>query len=176
MRILIISVNHQIQPAQILSMSTNGKLEAFEREQKETFGSFVKSKILERGVQFIAEEARHGHETVIQRLRALNNWRYANIEMTPVERTARNIPPGYHEDQSLPEAEKARCHREREEYMVERILGEVGDAESILIICGRIHTTPFADRFRELGHSVETTDLQDENWYIEDWNQHMIDF
>lgn len=112
MRILIISVNHQIQPAQILSMSTNGKLEAFEREQKETFGSFVQLKIPDRGVQFIAEEAHHGQETVIQRLCALNNWRYANIEMTPEERTARNIPPGYHEDQSLPETEKARCQRE----------------------------------------------------------------
>lgn len=175
MRILIISVNHQIQPAQILSMSTDGKLEAFEREQKETFGSFVKSNILERGVQFIAEEARHGQETVIERLCGLNNWGYANIEMTPEERTARQIPPGYNEDQNLSETEKARCHREREEYMVERILGEVGDAASILIICGRIHTAPLADRFRELDHSVETTDLQDENWYIEDWDQHMID-
>lgn len=175
MRFLIISANHQIQPAQILSMSTNGKLEAFEREQKETFGSFVKSKILERGVQFIGEEARHGQETVIQRLCGLNNWVYANIEMTPEERTARNIPPGYNEDQSLPRTEKARCHREREEYMLERILGKVGDAESILIICGSKHTGSLAERFRELGHSVETTDLQDENWYIEDWDQHMID-
>ena len=174
MRILIVSVNHQIQPAQILGMSTDGKLEAFEREQKETFATFVQSKILERGVQFIAEEARHGQETVIQRLCSLNNWRYANVEMTPEERTDRNIPPGYHEDQSLPETEKVRCHREREEHMFERILGEVGDAESHLIICGRIHTAPLTDRFHELGHSVETTDLQDENWYIEDWHQLMI--
>ena len=175
MQILIIGVNHQIQPAQILSMSTNGKLEAFEREQKETFGSFVRSKILERGAQFIAEEARHGQETVIQRLCTLNNWRYANIEMTPEERATGDIPPGYNEDQSLPDTEKARCHREREEYMFERILAEAGDAESLLIICGRVHTAPLADRLREPGHSVDTTDLQEENWYIEDWEQHMID-
>lgn len=174
MLVLIIGVNHQIQPVQILSMSTNGKLEAFERKQKETFGAFVRSKIVERSVQLMAEEARHGQETVIQRLCTLNKWRYANIEMTPEERAARNIPRGYHEDQSLPESERARCHREREEHMFERILAEAGDAESIIIVCGRIHTAPLSNRFRGLGHSVETTDLQDEDWYIEDWQQHMI--
>ena len=169
MRILIIGVSHQIQSAQIENTGMDAK---FEQGQKDDFGSFVRSKILEYGVQFIGEETLHGQESVTQQLCTLNNWPYANIEMTPEGRRARNIPPDYQENQNLPETERARCQREREEYMFARILRE-GGAMSILIICGSNHTAPLADRFRELGHSVETTDLRDEDWYIEDWLQHM---
>ncbi len=174
MHIIIIGVNHQIQPAEILSGSSNGKVQAFEREQKEAFGSFVYAKIEQRGVQFIGEEARHGQETVVERLCARDNRRYANIEMTLEERTARDIPPGYDEDQNLPEAERVRCNREREAYMVERVLEQATDVESTLVICGRNHVVPLAERFHALGHSVDTTDLQGEGWYVEDWTQRMM--
>lgn len=174
MQILIIGVNHQIQPAEILCASANGTLEAFEREQKEAFGLFVRTKAQERGVQFIGEEALHGQEMVIQRLCVRDKWGYANIEMTPEERAARNIPPGYDEDQSLPEAERGRCNHEREAYMVERVLEQATGVESTLVICGRNHVVSLAERFRVLGHSVDTVDLRDESWYIEDWQQHMM--
>jgi len=88
---------------------------------------------------------------------------------------SRNIPPNYADTRSsLSEAEKARCNREREEYMCAKILAEAGGRESILVICGRTHAGAIAGKLRELGHSVETTDLQDQPWYIEDWAEHCM--
>ena len=76
-------------------MSTSGTLESFERSQKEAFGLLLRSLIHERDIQFIAEEARHGQESVTHGICGLENCRYANVEMTPEERTNRNIPAGY---------------------------------------------------------------------------------
>jgi hypothetical protein len=96
-RILIIAVNHQIQPAQIKSMSTNGSLEAFERDQKEKFGELLREQIRGRGVQFVGEEARHGEESVAQRVCQQAGLRpVTNIDMTPAQRQVHNIPPGYY--------------------------------------------------------------------------------
>jgi hypothetical protein len=95
--------------------------------------------------------------------------------MTPEERAARNIPAGYNDDlPNLSEAEKERCHREREEYMFAKTLQDAGDANSIILICGRLHVKPLAVRFHDTGHTVQTTDVQSQPWYIEDWQTHMI--
>ena len=94
MRILIIAVNHQIQPAQIKSMSTNGSLEAFERDQKEKFGELLREQIRGRGVQFVGEEARHGEESVAQRVCQQAGLRpVTNIELNPEPRQGNKIPP-----------------------------------------------------------------------------------
>lgn len=100
--------------------------------------------------------------------------RHANIEMTPEERVRRNTPSGYYEDASLPEAEKNRCNQEREEYMSNETIRGAGRAESILVICGRLHAESIAGHLRKLGHAVEITDLLDQGWYIEDWFDHIM--
>jgi hypothetical protein len=50
MRVLIVGVNHQIQPARIMSASTNGKLEAFEQDKKR--GSAICSGSVFKGAVF----------------------------------------------------------------------------------------------------------------------------
>jgi hypothetical protein len=174
MRILIIAVNHQIQPAQIKSMSSNGTLEDFERSQKENFGEYVREHIRKRGVQFVGEEARHGEETIAQRICQQEERRRENIDMTPDERKERNIPPGYYEDVSFSESEKTRCNQEREEYMAKRVHAEDGKADSVIAICGRVHAAAIASRLSKLGHSVDILDLRSQPWYIEDWQSHML--
>lgn len=174
MRVLLVGVNHQIQPAQIMSMSTNGSLEAFEQDQKERFGQLLRDYIRDRGVQFVGEEARYGQETIAQRVCQQERCRYANIDMTPQERESHNCPPGYNEDPGVPQAEKTRCNQEREEHMSGRVLAESGSAASVLVICGRLHAEAIAARLIQPGHSVEIVDLQNQNWYIEDWLDHML--
>jgi hypothetical protein len=173
MQMLIIGLNHQIQPAEIKSGSSSGRLEAFERDQKERFASLLGSNIAKRNARFVAEEARHGEESIAKRVCDSVNCRYLNVEMTPEERVVRNIPPGYEEDKSFPLADKDRCHRERETYMVQKTLAAAADAESTIVICGRMHSQPLANSFREAGHTVDTVDLLDQSWYIEDWFEHM---
>src|SRR5713101_6942938 len=92
MHVLIVAVNHQIQPAQIMSASTDGSLEAFERDQKERFGALIREHIQNRSVQFVGEETRYGTESIAERVCVQESRRYANIDMPPQERVQRNIP------------------------------------------------------------------------------------
>lgn len=175
MQILIVGVNHQIQPRQIKSASSDGKAEEFERDQKERFGALLRSKVKERGVQLIAEEAVHGQETVTERVCQLEKIKYSNVEMTPEERASRNIPPGYNEDMpNMPDEEKERCNREREEHMVTKTLAVAADSKSAIVVCGRLHKYRLAKLFQDQGHTVETTDIQNQPWYVEDWTTHIM--
>ncbi len=155
-------------------MSTNGSLEAFERSQKEKFGKLLREHIRKRGVQFVGEEARYGEETVAHRICQEEGCRDANIDMTPDERKTRNIPPGYYENSEFSATEKDRCNREREAHMANRVHAEDGKADSVVVICGRVHADAIAEQLSRSGHSVEKLDLQDQGWYIEDWQAHML--
>jgi hypothetical protein len=172
-RILIVGVNHQIQPAEILSWGSNGKPQKFEKEQKEQFASLLEGKIIENDVQVVFEEAMHGQETVTQRVCESANCRRVNIEMTPEERSARAIPAGYNENPEFPATDRERSNREREDYMAAKTITEPGEAESVIVICGSRHVQPLAERFRDAGHTVECIELEDQPWYIEDWAEHM---
>lgn len=175
MQILIVSVNHQIQPRMIKGASSDGSVEAFERGQKESFVRLLQTEIRERRIEFVGEEARYDEETMAQRICELENWRYANIDMTPQERERRNIPPGYADEGSkLPEAEIIRCHREREKYMCQKALSEAGISKSILLICGRVHAAAMAKELGRQGHKVEIVDLLDQSWYVENWAEHCM--
>jgi hypothetical protein len=59
--------------------------------------------------------------------------------------------------------------------MVAAVLAEAGIAESVLVICGRLHSEAIAAQLTGLGHAVEETDVQAESWYIEDWLGRMLE-
>jgi hypothetical protein len=48
----------------------------------------------------------------------------------------------------------------REEYMFERVLNEAGDAQSVVVICGILHSHELAKRFR----SSESNKVEVEPW------------
>ncbi len=58
--------------------------------------------------------------------------------------------------------------------MADRVQAEVGKADSAIVICGRVHADAIANQLSKAGHSVEKLDLQDQDWYIEDWLGHML--
>jgi len=100
--------------------------------------------------------------------------RYENVEMPEARRAALGIPPGYAEDDRIPRVEKVRFHEIREHYMVGAMLGSAQGADSAILICGREHSQALADSLTSKGHAVEISDLKDQNWYIEDWQSHML--
>jgi hypothetical protein len=174
MRILIIGINHQIQPIKNFIHSTSGALEKFEQDQKDHFRELLRTKMSELVVELVGEETKHGDESVAERLCEGQSIRYVNIEMTPDERSRRNIPAGYQEEGSNVSAEEQqRGNREREEYMAQKIHTLAGSAGSALLICGRSHGVPIASALEALGHTVEIADLLDSGWYVEDWATHM---
>lgn len=174
MRIHILGINHQVQPADIRSWGSNGLPQKFEQEQKERYAALVETLIAKTGAQIVVEETQHGLDTVTKRVCDRVKCRPANIEMPPAERTARGIPAAYNENPDTAPDDRERWNREREEYMVTKAMAEAGDAESAIVICGRMHVQALAERFSEAGHTVETTDLQDQPWYVEDWQTHMM--
>jgi hypothetical protein len=109
MRILIVGINHQIQPTNNYSYSTSGALERFEQQQKDHFRELLSTKIAERTVELVGEEAKHGNESIATQVCEGLAIRYINIEMTPEERSRLRIPAGYdEEDSNVSEAEKQR--------------------------------------------------------------------
>ena len=131
--------------------------------------------IEERGVQSIGEETKHGTESIAQRLAKQLGRRYANIEMHLTERQAKDIPAGYADEGTpFPPKEIAKRHKAREEYMFEKTSELFGGAESILILCGREHAEALARLFRNAGHTVDTYDVNEESWYIDDWAKHLL--
>ena len=174
MRIHILGINHQVQPADIRSWSSNGSLQKFEQEQKDRYAELVEKLIAKTGAQIVAEETQHGLDTVTKRVCDRVKCRPANIEMPPDERATRGIPAGYNENPDTPSLDRERWNREREEYMAAKAMTEAGEAESAIVICGRMHVQPLAEKFSKAGHGVETSDLQDQPWYVEDWQTHMM--
>jgi hypothetical protein len=58
--------------------------------------------------------------------------------------------------------------------MFDQVISHAGGANSIIVLCGREHVDPLTARFGEAGHDVQTYDLNREEWYIEDWLDHVL--
>jgi hypothetical protein len=172
MDVLILGLNHQIQPAMIKNWSSDGLFQQFEQDQKETFAQFLYDLLHERGIEFVGEEAKHGEDTIAQRLCAQENYRYSNVEMLPEERRQRNIPRDYSDNPNVSQQERDRCNLEREQYMCEQAIVHAAQAHRILIICGRLHMNPIAAELGRQGHCVQTSDIQEQDWYVENWFDH----
>jgi hypothetical protein len=172
MKILVVGLMHQLQST--TPIYTEGKAADLEKEQKRQYEEMLDRVIKGRGVQFIGEEAKHGTGSIAHQIARRQGREYANIEMEPAERQAKGIPPAYpDEESSLPPEEINRRHKIRESHMFDKTIKQAGSAESVLILCGRIHADALAQLFKEAGHTVETYDVNKEGWYIEDWAKHL---
>lgn len=168
MKVLIIGLNHQIQPENIRSIGPG--IEQLEREQKDAFAQTIRDFIQAENAQFVGEEAEHGTSLIAEVEARRLGCNHVNIEMTPAERAKRGIPPDY-TDPSRPYTKEQRegWNSEREKHMVQSAISGAGTSERIIILCGRDHSNALAERFRELEHDVESSDLDEEKWYVEDW-------
>jgi hypothetical protein len=171
MRVLVMGLNHQIQRP---FGSNDRRAVDFVLDQKHRFAEVIREAIRSHGVEFVGEEANHKEPSIAESVCNEEGCRYANMEMPPEERTRRGIPPGYNENDKIAADEKASWNREREDYMVKRVLSEAGHSESALIICGSQHSEPLAQQLRAKAHAVELDDLQKQSWYVEDWWHHIM--
>jgi hypothetical protein len=173
MTILILAnrVGHEVQR---LVLDDGDKL----RAQKQDFGEMLRRRIEERGIQFIGEEASHRWDTTTARTLGV---RWANIDMPMDERERRGIAeeqkkrirvPSYVGDQARTVLLEDGYQRDvgdgwvelevrlpsdvtREQFMFDSLQENIGNADSILVICGIIHSNQLAERLRQLGAKVE---------------------
>ena len=118
-------------------------------------------------VDLICEEAKHGEETIAQTLADRDHLRYHNIEMSPRRRTELGIPLLYTVD---PESEispeqKAHWNNQREAHMVYELLGAIGGARGMIVICGLIHMQVMIDALRTKFAHVEQCDITRLDWF-----------
>ncbi|MGB7641880.1 MAG: hypothetical protein WBL82_11395, partial [Terriglobales bacterium] len=137
---------------------------------KAEYKVLLSSRIAERKVDFIGEEAKAGTRTIAQLL----GHRTENIDMPDAEREAqgiaeeqRNRPcvPHYVGNDAKTELTAQGYQRNvgngwvqlearidsdkiREQYMFERVTQEIHDAQSVIVICGIIHSVQLAAIFR----------------------------
>jgi hypothetical protein len=148
------------------------------RASKTEFEGLVRRRITERGVQFIGEEARFGVRTIAQSL----GPRWANIDMPLAEREARSVAEEQRKRTPIPMylGENAATgltdegyqrdlgdgwvqidHRVpsdevREQYMFDKVMQGVRGTESVIVICGSLHSKQLGDRFQsDPGNAVE---------------------
>jgi hypothetical protein len=174
MKVLIIGLNHQIQADIVRSMGPD--IEQLEREQKDKFTQTIHRVIQQEKAQFVGEEGEHGVPLIAERVAQQLGCKHANVEMAPAERRQRGIPPDY-SDLNRPYSQEQRdgWNTKREQYIVQSAIFGAGTSDKVIILCGRDHTDSLATRFRELAHDVETYDLNQEGWYVEDWLKYIFE-
>lgn len=173
MRVLILAnrVGHEIQRPVL----QDG--DALQVRKKE-FEEILRRTVEQRGIQFIGEEASYKWETTTARTLGV---RCENIDMPMEERERRGIEkeqqqrirvPSYLGDQATTVLLEEGYQRDvgngwvelevrlpsdeiREQFMFDRVQQNVGGADSILVICGIIHSEKLGERFREIGAQVE---------------------
>jgi hypothetical protein len=145
---------------------------------KGEFRFLLQNKIADRSVQFIGEEAKYGVQTIAQDL----GIRRENIDMPMEERKARGLDKeqanrpwapmylgpdaknqltktGHQKDAGngwVHTSYRVPSDAEREKYMFDRVLAELKGADSVLIICGILHSLQIADLFsRNSSNTVE---------------------
>ena len=90
--------------------------------------------------------------------------------MPVAERQRRGIPEGY-SAQPYPLDQVGRWHSEREQFMVDRLVGEQRDrCESTLLVCGRLHRDRLAALLRDCGVEAEIIDLANYEWFSSEWD------
>jgi hypothetical protein len=156
MNILVLGLDHWIQRHQDNDAERNQARRGFERS--------IQQLIAERGVELVAEEAGDDNEVAQGLQREENAWApFENREprrIEPVETIARTVtrvrdgclhtdirPRGNWPDPRVPEYEQA---------MLDAIQDTIGNADSVLILCGEFHWRNIADALLQNGWNVES--------------------
>lgn len=172
MNILIISINHRFQLIKGVVASEWDRL-------RDHLASLLLHEIEMRHSTFIGEEAapNPNRPTIAQRLAGAHSppifWQ--NIDMTESERKLAGIydalmnrpyHPQWRGSQAVMIEHRIPEDNVREEFMVSKAIECSGEAESILVICGDMHSRALKQKFERLGHRVAANEdlITEKNW------------
>jgi hypothetical protein len=137
-------------------------------EQRSCFAQLIEETIREGEIRFIGEEWDHnGGTTIAQDIASKHGVQHVNINTTRADLKQMEIPLHY---TKLPyHAErKEQWHRQREQFMLRKIIESRGGAENLLVVCGFDHMLPLSDLLREETPEVKTMDYRKCDWYRPD--------
>jgi hypothetical protein len=181
MNILILGIDHEIQ-----------KVDAWRsNEMKEAYRNLLGLLIEQHAAQAICEEADSIHETVGHQLAGELGlpFGWTNIDMREQARQEAGIFEEQMNRVPVQRAGKVHTHFEdgafyldlkngthlfcprvpsdavREDYMRQRVIEGVGQANSVLVLCGNFHIEGLAVRLGLLGNTVQTDAVYNYDWY-----------
>jgi pheromone shutdown protein TraB len=159
--ILIVSIDHRFQLVRgALAMPLDGLRDRLE--------ALLQKKIEERNVAFIGEEAAPcpNRPTIAQKLAGTHDppipWQ--NIDMTEAERKSAGIHDALNNrrfdlewrgPEAVPILHRIPEDDIREEFMASKAIECAGRAESIVVLCGDMHTRALKQKFERRGHSAD---------------------
>jgi len=133
---------------------------AVEEEQKQALRAVLSEIISNHRIDCIAEEAHPVRPSLGTALARRHRSDYVDITMPLEERERQGIrTPGYDRHP----ATRAEAYRKFEQYMFNRI--EEAGAKSVLVMCGRYHTTGLEKIFKDAGDDVQMYDIKNYDWY-----------
>jgi hypothetical protein len=164
MNVYILGIDHEIQ------LVDNNRPEA----DKEAFTKLLAELLIQQSVEFIGEETFPEKASIARTFEDVRSIRWAPIEMSVnarrelqiADEQATRCEPVF-KDNMVVGSRPTRVLSDyiREEYMLWRTLTNAGDAKSILVLCGFMHSESLGKLFEREGHQVTVDSLCKRAWY-----------
>lgn len=133
-------------------------------EQQQRFRDLVVNIISDQKIDFIAEEWGLPEKTSAQFSAQENGIGWGNINTTSEELDAMGIPRNYGDGNYAPE-EKDQWHRQREQVMLKKIMGQKPGAKRVIVICGFEHAQHLIKSLIPIFTNVIAVDYRQMDWY-----------
>ena len=165
--IVILGCDHCLQlPPFTTGLCAGVEHTAKAQAQRHGFRAKIEELIATHGCGYVGEETNQGQLTPARDVTQQQGLTYHDdIDMTPAQRAAQGIPPGYNENPLYTDAQKQAWNQLREQYMFNQIQATRCTHQSLLIICGVRHMVPLYNLFSNLGQAPMTVDVTQETWF-----------
>lgn len=160
--IYVVGCNHGIQ------LEPSGPFAALDgddqQKQRALFAALL-GDILKKGeIQFVGEEWGDVEPTIADVLAKKCNIPYKNVNTSETDKKRLGIPCNYVEG-PFSEEQKEQWHRQREQFMFERIREYRGAARNLLVVCGFTHEERLSSLLVQEGTRPERIDYRKCSWY-----------
>jgi hypothetical protein len=160
--IFILGCNHGIQPGQ--SALTALDPEAM-NQQRDHFRALIETIVSDNAIGFIAEEWGDVEQTAASMIASNRKTRWTDINTSEAEKTQMGIPLDYAQG-GYEKQQVENWHRQREEFMCDKIKQHRGKSENILVICGSSHLTSLSQFLSQEGEKIVAKDFNQFDWYV----------
>ncbi len=166
--VIIFALDHRLQ------LENHGQnTSSVDSAQQELLKNEITGLLKANNVTLIGDEVNESKTSIFESLAETLRVRYVKIDMPSEQRQSQKCSGDYSHPVSecdFPStaewnADVARCHELREEYMFNRVMKDHRSGDRVLVLCGLIHQEPLARRFRSVTKEVHNKTLLEYAWF-----------
>jgi hypothetical protein len=159
----VVGCNHGIQPGTGGFADFDG---VDENEQRGHFRTMLEDICVNHSIQIVLEEDGDPEETAAKQIADSHKIPWRDINTSNNDKDRMGIPRDYVSG-AYDAEQKREWHRQREQFMLEKINEYGKGAQALLIICGFVHVQHLVDLL-DRGGTVQPTDYKNLGWYRRD--------